>query len=390
MPMRVTRSDLEVTDKELELINQHAVKALTRDEVFVYEGICSSDELDSYDTRMDPHTTLKNFAAELIDGVALLEGHDTNKNPYGRSFYSEVIEKEGTTSVRGRWYIPRGITLNGVNSDDTIRGIESGIIRDMSVGFGGNDVWYKCSADGKDLWDTPYYPGDMDEEGNRVFFWIMDAHLREVSTVYKGACPGAYIEKARSAISDGGIDDKRITVLEERYQTRFDRGVDAFFDANKRKEKERANVSVLDSLRAELKENKLERKAVYEVLAEGGETFRQPEDIAIRNVLGERATEEGVKLLLEEADSGRAYVADLIETAVKERVAAQGDTFNSESYQKALERSSDIDYIKDEIESYRKQKGNKFSAGRQTGNGNGDDDRSDDVLDSELYKGGQQ
>lgn len=47
----------------------------------------------------------------------------------------------------------------------------------MSVRFGGLDMWYKCSADGKDLWDTPYFLGGTDEDGNRVFFWIVDARL---------------------------------------------------------------------------------------------------------------------------------------------------------------------------------------------------------------------
>lgn len=358
MPARLV-SDTDLTDDDLAKINRHALKPLTRDEVFAFDGICSSDALDSYYTRMDPHSTLRNFAEDLIAGTALLDGHDTDKTPYGRSFDSEIIEKDGATLVRGRWYIVRGLTLNGANTDDTIKAIESGVIRDMSVGFGGNGLWYKCSADGRDIWDTPYYPGDIDEDGNTVFFWIVDARLREVSTVYKGACPDAYIEKARS---DNEIQYEKIKQLENRYQVRIDDGQGAF-SFTKKGEKER--MSLLEQLRQELKENKLERKAVYDVLAEGNELFRQPDDVALRNVLGEDATEQGVKALKDLAENGRKYKEDLVDEAVKERVAVQGDSFNSENY-KALLKRADIDFIKEEAESYRKMKGDKFTSGRQT------------------------
>ena len=358
MPARLV-SDTDLTDDDLAKINRHALKPLTRDEVFAFDGICSSDALDSYFTRMDPHSTLRNFAEDLITGTALLDGHDTDKTPYGRSFDSEIIEKDGTTLVRGRWYIVRGLTLNGANTDDTIKAIESGVIRDMSVGFGGNGLWYKCSADGRDIWDTPYYPGDVDEDGNTVFFWIVDARLREVSTVYKGACPDAYIEKARA---DSEIQYEKIKQLENRYQVRIDDGQGAF-SFTKKGEKERMNL--LEQLRQELKENKLERKAVYDVLSEGNETFRQPDDIALRNALGEDATEQGVKTLKQMAENGRKYKEDLVDEAVKERVAVQGDSFNSENYKSLLNRA-DIDFIKEEAESYRKMKGDKFTSGRQT------------------------
>lgn len=358
MPARLV-SDTDLTDDDLAKINRHALKPLTRDEVFAFDGICSSDALDSYFTRMDPHSTLRNFAEDLIAGTALLDGHDTDKTPYGRSFDSEIIEKDGATLVRGRWYIVRGLTLNGANTDDTIKAIESGVIRDMSVGFGGNSLWYKCSADGRDIWDTPYYPGDIDEDGNTVFFWIVDARLREVSTVYKGACPDAYIEKARA---DGEIQYEKIKQLENRYQVRIDDGQGAF-SFNKKGEKER--MTLLEQLRQELKENKLERKAVYDVLAEGNELFRQPDDVALRNALGEDATEQGIKALKDLAENGRKYKEDLVDEAVKERVAVQGDSFNSENYKSLLNRA-DIDFIKEEAESYRKMKGDKFTSGRQT------------------------
>ena len=386
MPIRLTASNVDVSDKDLELINRHTLRPFMRDELFAYEGICSSDELDSYDTRMDPYTTLRNFSDELSQGVPLMEGHNTSINPYGRSFDSEYLEKDGVTSVRGRWYIPRSTTINGVNTDDTIKAIEAGVIKDMSVGFGGSAMWYKCSADGKDLWDTPYYPGDVDEDGNRVFFWIMDANLREVSTVYKGACPGAYIEKTRSAIESGEMDEKRIMILEDRYHTRFDNADGAFSFGKNRNKKGGQEMVGIKEVRAALEDGTLSVADLRTAMSDKGVRFEKPEDIAIRNELGDDfSTPETIRTLKADAEHGRKYLVDLIEDAVKERVAIQGEEFNADSYRKVLERSGDIYYIKEEIESYRKLKASKFTAGRQIGS---DGNQEEDIIDLDD-KGGK-
>lgn len=390
MPLRILQSEKDATDEEMKLINRHSLKELSRDDVFIYDGICSSDELDSYDTRMDPHTTLRNFAEELKEGTALLEGHNTWVNPYGRSFDSETVEKDGVVSVRGSWYIPRNTVINATNTNDTIKAIETGVIRDMSVGFGGSDMWYKCSADGKDLYDTPYFPGDIDEEGNKVFFWIMDAHLREVSTVYKGACPGAYIEKVRSAVSEGALEENAVQKLEDRYRVRIlkDEERGTFFNTKKhRREIEEMEITKENITRA-LESGDLNRNDLVQVLEDKGVRFEQKEDVAIRNELGEAATVDAVKELKRHAEYGKKYREDLIADAVKERVAVQGEEFNAESYKRMLEKSDDVDYIKEEAESYRKLKGEKFGSGRQVGSGFDDSD-NEEIIDFDKEEGGK-
>ena len=91
-------------------------------------------------------------------------------------------------------------------------------------------------------------------------------------------------------------------------------------------------MGLLDQIRSELKEGKLEKSAVYNVLSSEGEVFRQPEDVQLRNELGEQATVEGVKQLKVEAEQGRQYAADLVDQAVAARTRAQGDGFNAEAY----------------------------------------------------------
>ncbi|TWT04612.1 hypothetical protein [Planomicrobium sp. CPCC 101079] len=382
-------------DIDLEKINRHTLDPVSAEDVFTFSGNCSNDRMDAYFTRMDPTTTLRNYADDLKNGVSLQEGHNIHVNPYGRSYDGEVIttgdESGISSSVRGSWYIMRGLTVNGNKTDDTIRQIRAGIIRDMSVGFGGGS--YRCGSCGKDLWDSdcPHIPGLEDEHSRMSFAWIVDARLREVSTVYKGATPGAYIDKARQYAQQGELALDKVHRLEQRFNVRLDNGSRSFLI----KQKEvGANMNLLEQLRSDLKENKIEKRAVFEVLATEGETFRQPDDIAIRNELGDAATPEGVKQLKTEAEQGRQYLADLVDKAVESRVRAQGEGFKSEPYKNMLIRSADIEFIKGEIESYDGMTKQRFTPGRQSEpdnvGGRHIDENGEKIYVSEAYKGGNE
>lgn len=45
-PIRITSSNADFGDKDLDLINRHTLKPLAREDVFVYEGICPSDAIE--------------------------------------------------------------------------------------------------------------------------------------------------------------------------------------------------------------------------------------------------------------------------------------------------------------------------------------------------------
>jgi hypothetical protein len=102
--------------------------------------------------------------------------------------------------------------------------------------------------------------------------------------------------------------------------------------------------------------------------------FESQEDVAIRNALGEgNASVEAINRMKQEAEAGRKYKEDLIDSAVKARVAVQGEDFNAESYKSMLTRA-DLEFIKEERESYEKMKSKKFSSGRQIGSEEKDDE----------------
>lgn len=390
MPVRLDAgTEQGNADDDLAKINKQTIEPLTDEQVFRYSGVCSNDNMDSYFTRMDPQTTLQNYVRDLQNGVALLEGHNHDKNPYGRSFDAQMIGDGQVNSVRGYWYLIRGLQMNGGSTDSFIKAITGGIIRDMSVGFGGPDIEYVCSADGKDLWESPFWPGDEDPDGNRVFYWIKNARLIEVSTVFKGSCPGAYIDKARDMVSQGELEPSRIATLEHRYQVRLDDGKRRFYFTQKQGSD--GKVDVLTELRKAVEENKIEKARAYAVLDGAGEKFRQPDDIALRNELGDNPTPESVRKLKAEAEQGRAYVADLIDQAVASRTRAQGQDFKADSYKQMLVRSDDIEFIKDEIRSYEELVKKNLQGGRQTQGSDpqhrGQDPEDADVIVSENFKG---
>ena len=286
----------------------------------------------------------------------------------------------------------RGITANGNKTDDTIRQIKAGVIRDMSVGFANGS--YRCGSCGKDLWnsDCPHIPGLEDENGRMSFAWIVDARLREVSTVYKGSTPDAYIDKAREYMQQGQMELDKVHQLEQRFNVRLDDGSRSFYIANKKGAG--SNMDLLEQMRTAIKENKIEKRSIYELLGTEGEKFRQPDDIAIRNELGDAASIEGVKKMKEEAEQGRQYLTDLVDQAVESRVRAQGEGFKAEPYKIMLSRSADIEYIKSEIQSYedlakerwpqgRQTEAEKLAARQQAGG-------EDGVIVSEAYKGGNE
>ncbi|PFP29400.1 hypothetical protein COJ96_10880 [Bacillus sp. AFS073361] len=396
VPIRVYAEPIVEEDQwtaVLEKINRHTLEPLKKEDVFTFSGVCSNDRLDSYMTKMDPVTTLKNYYEDLIRGVPLMDGHDIRKSPYGRSFDAEYQTStetgSDTNAVRGHWYIIPGITVNGVPTNDEIRSIRGGIKKDMSVGF--TDERYRCSSCGKDLfdWECPHMPGLEDENGRMTFAWVVDARLREVSTVYTGATPGAYIDKARAYFSQGQISQQNIIKLERQYQIRLDDGKRSIFMPKK----EGNELNLLEQIRAALKDNTVEKARIYEVLQSEGETFRQPEDIAIRNELGDLAKPEAIRQLKKEAEMGRQYVSDLIDKAVQARVKVQGTEFDSEKYKQMLIRVNDVEFLKEELESYEKLAVEKFVPGRQTkpedldpyADSNSDSERSVTPQDENIF-----
>lgn len=359
-------------EQYMDRINQMSHVQLSAEDVFVYQGIISSDAMDSYYTKMDAETSLRNYANDLKAGTPLMTYHETSQSPIGRSFDSSIdVKEDGKTVVRGLFYIVRHTKINGESTDDLIRQIETGTLTEMSVGFGGINLWYKSSYDGKDIFESRYYPGDKDENGNLVYYYIMDATLREVSLVYKGACPDAVVERIRNDLPNMEDAERQI----QKYETRFNVRI----DMPKQRSKEGKRMNIEEITRA-VEKGDLQRGELLKALKVDAITDGQR---SILKELGEDASIETVRSLKEKAEIGKRAFEEKLDELVKARVAI-GQEFDQEKYKEQM-RSMDVDFIEDQTRLFEDIKKAEFKPGRQTQKQNDEDGKA--VFVSESYKG---
>lgn len=359
-------------EQYMDRINQMSHVQLSAEDVFVYQGIISSDAMDSYYTKMDAETSLRNYANDLKAGTPLMTYHETSQSPIGRSFDSSIdVKEDGKTVVRGLFYIVRHTKINGESTDDLIRQIETGTLTEMSVGFGGINLWYKSSYDGKDIYESRYYPGDKDENGNLVYYYIMDATLREVSLVYKGACPDAVVERIRNDLPNMEDAERQI----QKYETRFNVRI----DMPKQRSKEGKRMNIEEITRA-VEKGDLQRGELLKALKVDAITDGQR---SILKELGEDASIETVRSLKEKAEIGERAFNEKLDELVKARVAI-GQEFDQEKYKEQM-RSMDVDFIEDQTRLFEDIKKAEFKPGRQTQKQNDEDGKA--IFVSESYKG---
>lgn len=359
-------------EQYMDRINQMSHVQLSAEDVFVYQGIISSDAMDSYYTKMDAETSLRNYANDLKAGTPLMTYHETSQSPIGRSFDSSIdVKEDGKTVVRGLFYIVRHTKINGESTDDLIRQIETGTLTEMSVGFGGINLWYKSSYDGKDIYESRYYPGDKDENGNLVYYYIMDATLREVSLVYKGACPDAVVERIRNDLPNMEDAERQI----QKYETRFNVRI----DMPKQRSKEGKRMNIEEITRA-VEKGDLQRGELLKALKVDAITEGQR---SILKELGEDASIETVRSLKEKAEIGERAFNEKLDELVKARVAI-GQEFDQEKYKEQM-RSMDVDFIEDQTRLFEDIKKAEFKPGRQTQKQNDEDGKA--IFVSESYKG---
>lgn len=359
-------------EQYMDRINQMSHVQLSAEDVFVYQGIISSDAMDSYYTKMDAETSLRNYANDLKAGTPLMTYHETSQSPIGRSFDSSIdVKEDGKTVVRGLFYIVRHTKINGESTDDLIRQIETGTLTEMSVGFGGINLWYKSSYDGKDIFESRYYPGDKDENGNLVYYYIMDATLREVSLVYKGACPDAVVERIRNDLPNMEDAERQI----QKYETRFNVRID--MPKQRSKEGKRMNI---EEIKRAVEKGDLQRGELLKALKVDTITDGQR---SILKELGDDASIETVRSLKEKAEIGERAFNEKLDELVKARVAI-GQEFDQEKYKEQM-RSMDVDFIEDQTRLFEDIKKAEFKPGRQTQKQNDEDGKA--VFVSESYKG---
>lgn len=226
--------------------------AIPEESLFRFTGRPSNTLADFYWTYMTLQT-LENFAKDATDGRALMLAHDISDMPLGYSYAGRVVvdseEEQEARAALARidsrqpllsptdplawffadFYIVRGTNLAKRSSDEVIYGIQSRVIRDMSVQFSAERQ--QCSICGLDMWDwnCPHIPGvEYDPFGETVRCLVanINAELLENSLVYKGATPDAGVveTKARMVTSTERLtpgEARQLAALEARIGKRL-------------------------------------------------------------------------------------------------------------------------------------------------------------------------
>lgn len=305
---------------------------------FFWSAEISNNSVDAYFTHMLP-STLQNFATDAEAGVSFLNSHRHNELPFGRSLSGNFEQMGEGQRVTAGFYTLPGLNLNGIKTDDFIAGMRAGIIKDVSVGFYGGQMWCDVCRANYNSWDCPHIAGAQYEiqGGGKVTatVGVDNARLAEVSGVYDGATPDATILKAERMIAAGELKPDAIYMLEQRYRRNFTT------------KKSFQGVSLEERVNKPMDFEKIVNQ-VREVLN------LQPEDDIAATVLSlttERAkligeSEANAKELTElrakvqqlepQAKDGEQYRSDLIAEALAEGVRALGANFKPETYQEIM------------------------------------------------------
>lgn len=406
---------------------------LTEHPPFFFGAEISNTNLDSYDTRMDPETTLVNFVQDAIEGVSFCDTHNHNELAFGRSFAASLVvapslsaddalllaDSQEQKRVVAAFYTLEGLKTNRVTTNDLIASIRGGFTKDVSVGFKtGPGFMYRCSICSLDLWDwdCPHIPGvvyDVTESDaadaptlkRYAFAWIINARLSETSAAYDGATPQCMILKATREAEGGRIPARIAALVEQRCRIHLP-GKRVTVPGHT-VDKERSTMTPEEKLAAE----KAAREAlVAELLGVGRSVLvrlglvKTGEESSITTVpdILTRMHDEITKLQPLAAE-GVQLRKELVDAACVEGARAMADKFNEESQRKTL-MSLDLDSVKNMRQNWeevgdsrlgkgkgRKTADNVDATGKEkaTTRAAGDDDESNDesYIDDESVVG---
>lgn len=140
-----------VGEKELGLINAYTRKPLNADEVYVFTVTLCDNDVDRDGERF---TVESLFALEklFVGKTGIFDHNPTAKNQTARIFWCGVEAVGGKKTATGDDYFrlkARAYMLRCVENEKLIRDIDSGILREVSVGCAVESV--KCSVCGEDI-----------------------------------------------------------------------------------------------------------------------------------------------------------------------------------------------------------------------------------------------
>jgi hypothetical protein len=210
-------------------------------DLYLWRGAPTNTRLDTYFTHMS-RRTLDRYARQAAEGRAVLVSHDWSSLPVGQSFAGEVVEDaedggaDGAPEDRTRdrtpagpplggaalspraladrvaraildYYMIRGLDIGPKPNDALIRAIETGTIRDLSIGFNAGQLI--CDICENEIFsrNCPHIPGvkyapDDSETGYAGGMPMMYNRAEEGA-----AAPGPESERPSELLSTATVED---------------------------------------------------------------------------------------------------------------------------------------------------------------------------------------
>lgn len=179
------------TEMDLLLINKQTLRPLSAEEVFVFKLAACGEQVDRDHERFTAEA-LKQMAEKFV-GLPVLQDHKWSASAQTARVYAAKVEgEEGKKTLVLRCYMPRTDA-----TADMISAIESGILRECSVGLAvGKALCSICGANQRET--LCQHVGGREYDGKACWFdldEVTDAY--EISFVAVPSQPGAGVTKSK-------------------------------------------------------------------------------------------------------------------------------------------------------------------------------------------------
>lgn len=134
-------------NKDLELVNQHTVKPLTIDEVYMFKVVLCDNDIDRVNDKMTDNFLVE--YAQASKGLTGLKDHDwESDNQLARLYDTEVVTDDSTLTKLGeprKYVLGKAYTLTKYK--DYIDKINAGLLKESSISFASvGDTCSICGA----------------------------------------------------------------------------------------------------------------------------------------------------------------------------------------------------------------------------------------------------
>ncbi|MGN1126094.1 MAG: hypothetical protein ACI4RI_01505, partial [Ruminococcus sp.] len=141
----------ENTDMDMKLINEYSRRTLSKDEVYTFSVVLCDNDIDRDFERftVEGLFTLQKL---FLGKTGILDHNPTAKNQTARIYQTEVESVEGKVTQNGDQYfrlVAKAYIPKNDNLDEFIQKIDTGIMREVSVGCGIERT--VCSICGNDI-----------------------------------------------------------------------------------------------------------------------------------------------------------------------------------------------------------------------------------------------